>query len=115
MRSFVDAGRGLWWVLVSQPNARLHALATAGAIALGLWLGLSLLEWSVVLLAVGLVWMAEALNSALEALADRTAPEWHPLVGRAKDAAAGGVLAAAIIALLVGLLVFGPKLLAKLS
>ncbi len=114
-RSFVDAGRGLWWVFVSQPNARIHAFATVCVVGLGVWLGLLVLEWCAVLLAIGLVWVAEALNSALEALADRAAPEWHPLVGRAKDAAAGGVLVAAIIAMLVGLLVFGPKLLALLG
>lgn len=114
-RSFGDAGRGLWWVFVSQPNARIHAFATVCAIILGFWLKLAVLEWCAVLLAIGLVWMAEALNSALEALADCAAPEWHPLVGRAKDAAAGGVLAAAVVAMIVGVLVFGPKLLTSLA
>ena len=110
VRSFVFAGRGLWWLLFSQPNARIHAVATVAVVALGVWLSLAALEWCAVLLAVGFVWTAEGLNSALEALADRVAPEHHPLVGRAKDVAAGAVLAAAIIAAVVGVLVFGPKL-----
>ncbi len=114
-RSFVDAGRGLRWLLTSQPNARIHAVATIAVVSLGAWLVLAPIEWCAVLLAIGLVWTAEGLNSALEALADRVAPEEHPLVGRAKDLAAGAVLVAAIIAAMVGLLVFGPKLLASLA
>lgn len=111
-QSFVFAGRGLWWLLTSQPNARIHAVATIAVVALGARLSLTTSEWCAVLLAIGLVWTAEGLNSALEALADRVAPERHPLVGRAKDIAAGAVLAASIIAALVGVLIFGPKLLA---
>lgn len=113
--SFVHAGRGLWWLLSSQPNARIHLVATFAVVAVGIWLSLPAIEWSVVLLAIGLVWTAEGLNSALEALADHVAPEQHPLVGRAKDVAAGAVLAASLAAALVGVLILGPKLLARLG
>jgi diacylglycerol kinase len=65
------------------------------------------------LIVIGLVWSAEALNSALEILADHLAPDEHPLVGRAKDVAAGGVLVAAIVAVGVGIVVFGPRLLER--
>jgi diacylglycerol kinase (ATP) len=113
-KSFVYAGRGLSWLIVTEPNARIHAVATLGVFGLGVWLRLSSLEWCAVSLAAGLVWTAEGLNSALEALADHVAPERHPQVGRAKDLAAGAVLAAAIIAAVVGVLVFAPKLWARL-
>jgi diacylglycerol kinase len=114
-QSFVDAGRGIALLLAQEPNARLHALATVAAIALGLWLGLWASEWCWIALAIGLVWVAEALNSALEALADAVHPERDARIGSAKDLAAGAVLAAAIVSAVIGALVFGPRLVARLS
>jgi len=90
-------------------------VATVLVAGLALWLGLTAGEWCAILLAIGLVWSAEGMNSALEALADRVAPEEHPLVGRAKDMAAGAVLAAAIVAAVIGVLVLGPKLVERLQ
>ena len=81
-------------------------------VALGLFLGLSSVDWCWLVLAIVLVWVAECLITALELLADVTSPDSHPLVGRAKDAAAGAVLCAAIGAALIGLLVLGRPLLA---
>jgi len=101
-------------MLLTEPNARIHAAATIAVVALGVWLSLAPMEWCAVLFAIALVWTAEGLNSAMEALADRVAPEQHPLVGRAKDIAAGAVLAASIASALVGIIIFGPKLLARL-
>jgi diacylglycerol kinase (ATP) len=83
------------------------AVCIAGAV-----LGLSRLEWCAVVLAVVAVWTAEALNTALEFLVDLASPELHPLAGKAKDAAAGAVLVTAAGAVVIGLLVFGPHLLA---
>lgn len=111
--SFYFAGRGLVRLVVTEPNAQFHLLATVAVAAVGFWLKLSSIEWSVILLAVALVWTAEGLNSAIEALADRVSPEQHPLIERAKDVAAGAVLAAAIGAAIVGLLILGPKLLLR--
>ena len=71
-------------------------------------------EWLAVIAAIGLVWTAEGLNTAIEALVDLVSPEQHPLAGRAKDVAAGAVLLAALAATAIGLLVFGPRLLALL-
>lgn len=110
LRSFRHAGAGLRAVLVHEHNAWIHALATAAVAVAGLAAGLSRLEWLWIVVAVALVWSAEAFNSALEALADATAPEPHPLVGRAKDAAAGAVLVAAVGAAAIGALVLGPHL-----
>lgn len=109
-RSFVHAGRGLLVTLRWQHNAWIHACATVAALALGFLLRISAVEWCAIALSIGLVWAAEAFNTALEALADATVPELHPKVRDAKDAAAGAVLACAAAATVVGLVVFGPRL-----
>jgi diacylglycerol kinase (ATP) len=109
-RSFVCAARGLWLQVATEPNARIHLVATVLAFALSAWLQLSALEWCAIVAAAALVWIAEGLNSALEALADHVATERHPLIGRAKDVAAGAVLVASIAAAAIGLIVLGPKL-----
>ena len=114
-QSFSDAGRGIALLLANEPNARLHALATIAAVALGFWLGLSAGEWCWIVVAVALVWVAEGLNSAVEALADAVHPERDARVGRAKDLAAGAVLVAAVASAVIGALVFGPRLVARLS
>ena len=111
IRSFRYAGRGIWLVLKTQPNAWIHAGATAAAIAAGWLLGISRLEWCVIVLTCAAVWTAEALNTAFEHLADATKPEFDPVIGKAKDVAAGAVLVTALAAVVVGFLVFGPHLL----
>jgi diacylglycerol kinase (ATP) len=111
VRSFGPALRGIVEMLRSEHNARIHALATIVVVAAGLGFGIERGEWLAIALAVSLVWMAEAFNSALEALGDAVSSELHPLIGRAKDAAAGAVLLAAIGSVVVAALVFGPRLL----
>jgi diacylglycerol kinase (ATP) len=111
VRSFAYAWRGMIWLVWAQPNARIHLAATFCVFAVAAWLKISPIEWCAILVVIGLVWSAEALNSALELLADHLAPDEHPLVGRAKDVAAGGVLVAAIVAVAVGVIILGPKLL----
>lgn len=95
-------------MLKTQHNAWIHAAATIGVGIMGLVMGLSFIEWSLIVAAVMAVWIAEALNTAFEFLADVASPEFHPLVEKAKDVAAGAVLIAAGGAVLIGLLVFGP-------
>ena len=114
-QSFADAGRGVALLIARQPNARIHALATAAAIALGVWLDLDPGEWCWIALAIAIVWVAEGLNSALETLADVVHPARDARVGSAKDLAAGAVLVAAIASAVIGALVFGPRLLARLT
>lgn len=113
--SFRHAFRGLAFLLSTQANARIHALATLLVIAVGIVFNLSVIEWCAIVGACGLVWMAEALNTAVESLVDLVSPDHHPLAGRAKDVAAGGVLAAAMSAAVIGMFIFGPRLLALLS
>ncbi|GAA4351221.1 diacylglycerol kinase family protein [Hymenobacter saemangeumensis] len=106
--SFGHAVRGVWAALRSEVHLRFHALATVVAIGLGLYCGISRLEWALVALAIAGVWAAELMNTAIEAITDLASPDYHPLAGKAKDVAAGAVLLAALGALAVGLLVFGP-------
>ncbi len=108
--SFKHAFRGIGFLVKSQINARIHFGATLAVVFGGIYFMLTRAEWTAVILAMGLVWAAEALNTAVECLADATIPEQNTCVGRAKDVAAGGVLLAAIAAALVGVLVFGPYL-----
>ena len=110
-RSFRFAARGVVVLLRSQHNAWIHAAASVAVVGLGLFVGLSRLEWCLVVLAMTAVWTAEAVNTAFEALCDVASPEPHPVVERAKDVAAGAVLLAAVGAAVVGVLVFGPHLL----
>jgi diacylglycerol kinase (ATP) len=111
LESLRYAARGLRALLAHEPNARVHLAATAAALAVGIALGLTPLEWCAVVTAMALVWMAEALNTAVEALCDLVHPDPHPLVARAKDVAAAGVLCAALGAAAIGVLVFGRRLL----
>ena len=113
--SFRYALAGLRTLVQTQHNARIHAGATLLVAAAGLYARLSLAEWCWLVLAITLVWMAEAFNTALEFLADAVTLEQHPLIGCAKDVAAAAVLIAAIGATLIGLLVFGPHVIRGLS
>lgn len=109
--SFRHALRGVADLVRTQHNARLHLAATVGVLLAGTVLRVNRQDWALLALATAGVWTAEALNTALEFLADALHPAQHPLVGRAKDAGAAGVLLASAGALVVGLLVFGPPLL----
>ena len=109
--SFGHSVRGVWAALRSEVHMRFHAVATAAVIGLGFYYGITRVEWALVALAMTGVWAAELLNTAIEALTDLVSPDYHPLAGKAKDVAAGAVLLAAIGALAVGLLVFGPYVL----
>ena len=112
IESFVYAGRGIATLVRTQRNAWIHLLATATVTAAGFWVGLSRLEWALVVLSMVAVWTAEAINTAVEQLCDVASPEFHPRVRNAKDVAAGAVLLAAIGAAVVGALVFVPHFLA---
>ena len=111
LRSFVYAGRGIATMLRSQHNAWVHAAATLVVATAGAVLGVSRLEWVALVLAVVAVWTAEALNTAFEFLCDVASPDFHPLVEKAKDVAAGAVLICALGATLIGAIVFAPYLL----
>ncbi len=106
--SFQYAFQGLSELFRSQPNARIHLLATCIVVALGCWFRISRMEWVALTICITLVLVLEAVNTALEYLTDLVSPEFHPLAGKVKDVAAAAVLLAAIGAATVGLLVFVP-------
>jgi diacylglycerol kinase len=108
--SFRYAFYGLDYLFRSQPNARIHFGITTGVIIVGIWLGLAARDWALIAVAAGLVFTAEAFNTALEAAVDLVSPSEHPLAKVAKDVGAGAVTLAALAAVVVGLLVLGPPL-----
>lgn len=113
--SFRYAFQGLADLFRSQPNARIHLGATVLVIVAGGWLHISRLEWVALVVCITLVIALEAMNTALEYLTDLVSPEFHPLAGKAKDVAAAAVLVGAGGAVLVGLIVFGPRLIVLFS
>ncbi|MCU0488419.1 MAG: diacylglycerol kinase family protein [Anaerolineales bacterium] len=113
--SFRWAFEGWWYVLRTQRNAWIHALVSLMVIGLSAWLRLSRIEWAVILIAIAIVWTAEFANTALEAVVDLASPEQHYLAKIGKDVAAAAVLITAISSVLIGLLILGPPLLAKIQ
>ena len=115
IHSFRPAFSGWAYVLRSQQNAWLHAVASVIAFGLSAWLRVGRLEWGLIVIAVALVWAAEFLNTALEAVVDLASPDRHPLAQVGKDIGAAAVLIAALNAVVIGLLVLGPPLWARVS
>lgn len=109
-RSFRSAFAGWWYVLKTQRNAWIHALVSVLVILLGLILRIPPRDWAVIILAMALVWIAEFLNTALEAVVDLASPQEHHLARAGKDVGAAAVLIAAISSVLVGLMILGPPL-----
>jgi diacylglycerol kinase (ATP) len=110
IKSFRHALAGLWLMLRTQHNAWVHLGATAAVCAAGLYLRIAAEDWRWLVVAIAMVWIAEALNTAFEHLCDVVSPEFHPSVKRAKDIAAGAVLICAAGAAVLGVLVFRPYL-----
>lgn len=108
--SFACAFRGIAALLKSEVHARIHLTATAAVLVFGWWFTITPGEWMAVVLSIGLVWTAEALDTASEYVADLAHPDEHPAVKKLKDLAAAAVLFASVAALIVGLIVFGPRL-----
>lgn len=102
--------KGLSDLFQNQPNARIHLGATTLVVAAGFYFQISRTEWVAVTLCITLVLSLEAVNTAIEHLTNLVSPDFHPLAGKAKDVAAGAVLMSAIGAVLVGAIIFFPKL-----
>ncbi len=115
MRKFVWAFRGLWQVIEEEPNMRFHLLAAGLALGLGWLLGLNPIEWGLLTFTIFLVWIAEVFNSAIERVVDLLTSQYHPLAEQAKNMAAGAVLLSAIAAVVLGLIIFIPHVLSRLT
>ena len=114
IRSFYFAFAGLAYLFRTQRNARIHLIVGTVACALAAWLGISRVEWAVLVFTIALVLIMEGLNTAIEAAIDLASPNIHPLAKAAKDLAAGMVLIGAMASVAVGLLILGPPLWRKL-
>jgi len=115
INAFGHAFRGWWHVLQTQHNAWIHSVVATMIIGVGLWVGLSPHDWAIVVLTIAMVFTAEFINTAIEAVVDLASPVKHPLAKVGKDVGAGAVLVAALAAALVGLLILGPPLLARFA
>ena len=110
IKSFGYAFKGLWILFSTQRNAVIHLCLMGLAVILGVLLKISFTEWAIIVLSSGMVMAAESFNTALEKLSDTIHPERNKGIGSAKDIAAGSVLITAIAALVVGIIIFTPKL-----
>lgn len=110
IRSFRHAFRGIWLILKTQHNMWIHLLAIVFVIALGVYTNLNLNEWLFIVFAIGLVFVAELVNTGIEYLGDAITDEENEKVRNAKDVSAGAVLMAALVALVIAGMVFIPRL-----
>ena len=110
INAFGHAFRGWWHVLKTQHNAWIHIVFASVVIAMGLWLGIKPLDWAVIVLTIAMVFTAEFINTAIEAVVDLASPVHHPLAKVGKDVGAGAVLVSALAGIVIGLLIIGPPL-----
>jgi len=113
--SFGHAFRGWGHVLKTQQNTWIHAVVAVLVFIVAFWLELPARDWAVLILTVTMVFTAEFINTAIEAVVDLASPQKHPLAKVGKDVGAAAVLIAALAAILIGLLILGPPLWGKLS
>jgi diacylglycerol kinase len=111
LKSFGYAFNGLRILLKEEHNARIHLVAGVLVVIAGIALKISTVEWIVLIFAIGFVIMTEIINSSIENIADFISPEKHEKIKKIKDLAAAGVLISAVTALIIGLIIFLPKIL----
>ncbi len=109
-KSFGFALAGIWYVIYSQRNAKVHAGIIGLVILLGLFLQVNATQWAILALSMGMVFSAEMFNTVIESLVDLVSPDFHPQAKVAKDVAAGAVLLLALMSIAVGVFIFGPPL-----
>lgn len=110
LEAFRFAFSGLWYALRTQRNMRIHILIAAAVAIMGLWLQVSAEQWAILAATTGLVLLSEMINTVVEGVVDLVCPDYHPLAKTVKDVMAGGVVLAAMVAVIVGLLILGPPL-----
>lgn len=106
---------GWLYMLRRQKNTRIQAVASIGILVLALWLEISFTSMAILILAITVVWMAEFLNAAVEAAINVATIELHPMAKVGKDVASAAVLLGVVASILIGLLLLGPPLLARLN
>jgi diacylglycerol kinase len=115
LASFKYGFAGIAHAIRTQANLRIHLSISIAVVIAGLSLRISNTEWAIIVVTMMIVLSAELFNTSIENAMDRVSPEQHPLVKVAKDSAAGAVLITAIGAIVVGVLIFGPKLIALIA
>lgn len=115
IKSSTNAWRGVLIFIKSTHNAWMHLFFGGLAIYLGFILNISSVEWSILILIIGLVILAESINTAIEIDIDLTSPNYHPYARDTKDVAAGAVLISAFVACIIGLIIFAPKIFSLIS
>jgi diacylglycerol kinase len=113
--AFRNAVAGLKYMLSTQRNARIHLAATISVTVLGIWLNLSINQWILIVIAIGLVWIAEMFNTSLECFFDLIEPEENKIVKAGKDTSAAAVLITSLLSAIIGILVLGPLLFQKIA
>ncbi len=114
IKSFSNAARGMLFLFKDQRNARIELIITAIVIIAGFLFGISIAEWSIVLLCIAMVLGLEGINTALEIFANKVHPAFDSEIGKAKDVAAGAVLIASLVAALIGFIIFAPRIISIL-
>lgn len=115
LKSFKHAFGGWWYVIRTQQNAWIHALATVMVVVVAIWLQIEMQDWALIVLAIAMVWTAEFLNTSLEVVVDLASPDLHPLAKVGKDVGAASVLIAALSAAIIGVLILGGPFVEKIK
>jgi len=115
LEAFRFAFAGLWYTLCTQRNMRIHLAIVGAVITLGFYLRLPAEQWAILVLTSGMVFIIEMTNTVIENLVDLVCPDYHPSAKIVKDVMAGAVVVAAMIAVVIGVLILGPPLWAKIT
>ncbi len=110
MKRFKYAFKGIFFAFKTQTNIRIHSIISVLVISAGFILKINPVEWVFITFAIGLVLAAELFNTAIESLVDMVSPSYSEKAGLIKDVAAGAVLIAAVVAIIIGVIVFLPKI-----
>lgn len=110
IRSFKYAARGIFIFFRHDRNGQVQFVAAVITVMLGSWLRITSAEWIVVLLCIAAVFSLEMINTALENLCNLIQPEYHPAIKVIKDISAGAVLLSAVASLIIGIIIFLPKI-----
>jgi len=108
-KSFGYALKGIYQMILTEQNAKVHTLVACCVVAAGFYFRISSFEWIAVIIMVAAVLAAEIFNTSIETLSNKVSPEYSESIKRVKDFAAGGVLIIAIAAVIVGFIIFIPK------
>lgn len=115
LKAFVYAFKGLVILIRTEDSIKVHFFVTVIAIIMGFFFNINPTEWILQLLAIGLVIVTESLNTAIEKIADYINPNFHLKIGEIKDIAAGAVIFAALIAVIIGVIIYIPKIMMLIS